>query len=249
MSLDLQAAANKRMRRGLIALAAIVVVLAVIIVFLLAFGGDKKTTDGKGASAGTQPAPAATETPSDTYTNPKNWVDLPNGTGTSNGLPVKFPKSPEGAAAMMVSLLRASWTLDPADVARAATTYSLPQEVEAVKAAAPQAAAGNRKVAGIPTDGPIPPGARFFAIPIGVQWTRQDDTHVRVSVDIRVVTNAGNGAENETQLISMAGMAVWSGDDWKNASLPPGDQPEPFDIGSEGFNKAGWKAIQEGGRR
>lgn len=248
MSLDLQAAANKRMRRGLIALAAIVVVLAVIIVLLLVFGGDKKAADGKGSSAGTQPAPAATETPSDTYTNPKNWVDLPNGTGTSNGLPVKFPKSPEGATAMLVSSIRASWSIDQADVERAITTYSVPQEVDALKAAAPQAAAGNRKTAGI-ADGPLPQGARFSAIPIGVKWTRQDDTHVRVSVDIRVVTNAGNGAENETQLISTTGMAVWSGDDWKTTSIPPGEQTEPFDIGSEGFNKAGWKAIQEGGRR
>ncbi|MEV6672866.1 hypothetical protein [Streptomyces sp. NPDC051162] len=249
MSLDLQAAASKRMRRGIITLAAIAAVLAVIVVLLLVFGGGKKDTAKNPDTGAGKPAPAVTETPSDAYTAPQKWVKLPEGTGKSNGLPIKFPKTDEGAAAMMESVIRTSWSIDPADIEKAVSAYSAPQDTDALRAAIPQAVAGNRQTAGMPTDGPVPHGASFIAIPIAVQWTHQDDTHVRVSVDTRVVTNAGNGSENKTQLVSMAGMAVWNGDDWKNTSLPPGKQPEPFDIGSDGFNSAGWKAIQEGDRK
>ncbi|MFI9203739.1 hypothetical protein [Streptomyces sp. NPDC053048] len=249
MSLDLQAAANKRMRRGLITLAAIVVVLAVVVVLLLLTGGGKKDSDkGSGAGAG-KPAPAVTHKPSDTFTQPKNWVLLPEGAGKDNGLPVKFPKSDEGAAAMMVAVIRSSWKLDQKDIERSAVTYSVPQERDEVKAAARDVAAGNRKNAGVPDNGPPPQDLAFSVIPIGVQWSRQDDTHVKVSVNVRTVIGGGNGKEPETQLISTTGMAVWTDGDWKNASVPPVQNPEPFDIGDAGFNGAGWKAIQDGSKK
>ncbi|MFI2077678.1 hypothetical protein [Streptomyces triculaminicus] len=250
MSLDLQAAANKRMRRGLITLAVIVAVLAVIGVLLLVSGGGKKDSAKRADPGASKPSPAATEAPSnETYTKPGHWVKLPEGADKSNGLPVKFPKTNEGAAAMTVAVVRASWSLAAADVEKSAATYVVPEEVDALKAAAGEAAAGNRKMAGIPNDGPPPQDAAFSPVPIGVQWNRQDDTHVKVTVLVRLVTSSGNGKEPETQLIVMSSMAVWNGDDWKMASVPPGKQPEPFDIGDEGFNREGWKAIEQGDKR
>ncbi|MGK5631298.1 hypothetical protein [Streptomyces sp. URMC 123] len=255
MSLDLQAAAHKRMRRGLFTLAAIVVVLAVIVVLLLVFGGGTKNAGqspsgaGSGSGAG-QPTPAAAATPSDgAYAQPKDWVKLPEGAATANGLPVKFPKTEAGAAAMMVSVVRASWRLEAADIEKAVVTYSLPKEAESAKAVAQRAAAENRKAAGLPTEGTLPQDASFSPVPLAVKWQRQDDTHVKVWVNIRLVTNPGTGAEPKTRLVAIAGTAVWDGSDWKEAFAPPGKLPEPFDLGDEGFNRVGWIAILEDGRR
>ncbi|MEV4437894.1 hypothetical protein AB0K09_02575 [Streptomyces sp. NPDC049577] len=250
MSLDLQTAANKRMRRGLIILAAIAAVLAVIVVLLLAFGGGKKD-DGKApAPAPTHVGPSnPTEGSEDSYASPKSWVKLPEGKERSNGLPVRFPQTDEGAAAMAVALVRAGWSISPEEVEKAAGTYSVPEEAEAAKSMAKDSAAENRKAAGIPTSGPMPQDAAFNVIPIGVQWEHQDNTHVKVSVDVRIVMSSGTGSSPDTRLVSTSTLAVWTDGDWKDHSIPPGQQPKPADIGNPEFNSAGWKAIQEGDRR
>jgi hypothetical protein len=253
MSLDIHNAARAKAKRGFILLGAIGVVLVALVLtaIVTSSGSNSKNTPAAGSSPGTggqaAPTPAATaDTDGGDFVGPNTWVQLPKGADTANGLPVKFPHTDQGAAAMEVAAIRASWNLDPNTIINAIETYSVPEEVGQSKAAASQSAAGNRQSAGMPTSGPLPSGASYSAVPIGVQWTEQDANHVKVSLDIRLVTNAGNGAKDQIQLISTTGMAVWTGDDWKDASLPPGQQIPPADLGTPAFNANGWKAIQEG---
>jgi hypothetical protein len=257
MSLDIHSAARDKAKRGFILLGVIGLVLVALVLtaIVTSSGNNSKSSPTAGNSPAPQPGTSGQAAPTPTATadtdggdfvGPDTWVQLPKGTDTANGLPVKFPHTDQGAAAMEVAAIRASWNLDPNTIINAVETYSVPDEVGQSKALASQAAAGNRQSAGMPTSGPLPSGAAYNAVPIGVQWTEQDANHVKVSLDIRLVTNAGNGAKDQIQLISTTAMAVWTADDWKDASVPPGRQIPPADLGTPAFNANGWKAIQEG---
>ena len=262
MALDLQRAAQRRMRLMVLVLVGVVVLLVGVVVGLAAGGGGggnpsaeptgTPTDGGSDGSDGQEPGFEATETtqPPEEYTAPDEWVQLPAGTGESDsGLPVGFPQTAEGATAMVVASTRNAWTWDPDQVEDGILTYFNVAEQNDLLTMVDEGVQGMREYVGIPATGPVPDGAALNAAPIGVQWEELDDGTVRVSTLTRVTSTPGNGEETSTHLHSSVNDAVWEQGDWKVHSVPAEvvqDAPDAVELGSPEFNAAGWIAIQEG---
>lgn len=262
MTLDLQRAAARRMRRVVVVLVGVVVVLAVTVVALVLNTGSTPSTPVAAPSSPSAAAPAPTAgqavpsvtplptlTPDGTFVAPSSWALLPKAAGTRSGMPTGFPHTADGAAALAVTSIRSSWTWDVTVADRAAEAYSVPDQLQQTKQAAEQGVSASRISVGLPATGALPPGAHMSVAPIGVQWTPVSADEVNVSVLTRVVYTPGGSTAETTQLLSTTNSIVWVGDDWRSKSGPPQHNPEPFDLGSDGFNRAGWKAIQEGDTR
>uniref|UniRef100_UPI003F494A8F hypothetical protein n=1 Tax=unclassified Streptomyces TaxID=2593676 RepID=UPI003F494A8F len=254
MTLDIQRAASRRMRRIVAGLVGLVVVLVGVIVGLTLGGGNSPSATpaapGPSASPGQQgPTPMPSETAGGAYVAPATWVRLPKGGQPRDGLEAGFPHTVEGAAAAAVASVRGAWTWDADAAEKAAGVYALPAEADKTKAAARQAVAASRASAGVPGTGPLPEGAHMSVAPIGVQWSGATADQVTVSVLTRIVYTPGGGTAEKTQVLAMPATMVWADGDWHSKTSAPVKAPEPFDLGTEGFNSAGWRAIQEGDQR
>jgi hypothetical protein len=261
MALDLERAAQRRMRILVIVLAAAVVLLAGIVVSLVA-GGSGDGADPSPAPTGSPAGndnggpdddpgydPAETTQPPSDYAAPDEWVQLPTGSGMEEGLPVGFPQTSEGAVAMVVSSTRTGWTWDVAQAESGARVYVNADEREDALAMVDGSVRAVREYVGIAQNGPIPEGAALNAAPIGVQWEELEDGSVRVSTLTRVTFTPGGGEPTTNHLHTTVNDAVWEDGDWQVHSVPAEvvqDVTDPADIGSEEFNSLGWIAIQEG---
>ncbi|MFF5808273.1 hypothetical protein [Streptomyces sp. NPDC012746] len=254
MTLDLQTRAQRRMRRAIFVLGGIVLVLVAALVVIAVTGGSSTT-------AAPDPKPSGSAGPSATptarpnnggYVAPNETVKLPDGAAKSatGNLPVQFPHTPEGAAAMAVASVRNAWSLEPAQVRAGILAYSSSQYRDQMATAAEDGARGNRQYAKItPDTGPLPAGATLNAWPIGVKFTAVNSNTVDVLVLLRVTHAAREGADPVTNLVVSPGRAVWEGGDWKGTPTDPGQPlPDPVDIGTPFFNEDKWLAIQEGDR-
>ncbi|WP_030422864.1 hypothetical protein [Streptomyces sp. NRRL F-5065] len=252
MTLDLQHAAQRRMRRAVITLVAVVLVLVAALVVIAVRGGDSGNNKPAAApeeSITAEPTPVQTLPPDEgDYVAPVKYVALPDGTEKAGNLPVKFPHTPEGAAAMAVTSARNAWSFDPAKIKAGILTYASARYRDAMAASAEDGAKGNREFAGVPGTGPIPPGASLNAWPIGVKWAEVGSNTVDVLVLLRVTSVSKEGASPKTTLVVVPGRAVWESGDWKGDATDPKPLPDPVDIGSAKFNEDGWNAIQEGDR-
>ncbi|MGW1666179.1 hypothetical protein [Streptomyces microflavus] len=254
MTLDLQQRAQHRMRRAVFVLAGIVLVLVGALVVIAVAGGGPDNSGAAPApqpSVSTKPTPAQTLPPDDgNYVAPAETVKLPVGTGKAAGnLPVEFPRTPEGAAAMAVASARNAWSLDPQQIKAGIRAYASVQYRDQMAGAADAGATGNRQFAGIPTDGPLPAGSTLSAWPVGVKYAAVSTDTVDVLVLLRVTHVSRAGAEPTTTLVVSPGRAVWEGGDWKGVATDPNQPvPDPVDIGTPFFNEDKWKAIQEGDR-
>ncbi|MFP8906171.1 hypothetical protein [Streptomyces atacamensis] len=255
MTLEIQQAAARRMRRLVLGLVALVVVLAAAVVALVVTGdsGPSSAAPGPssvpGGTASAPPSPLPTETAEGGYVAPEKWVVLPKGRGEEDGLPVKFEHTPEGAAAAAVEAVRHGWTWDADAAERAAAVYSVPSEADDLKKAAREATAASRLSAGVPGTGELPEGARMSVFPLGVQWTAEGPDKVTVSVLARIVYRSGADSDETTQLSAATNTMVWTDGDWHSKTGAAQSAPEPHDVGTAGFNDAGWSAIQEGDTR
>lgn len=255
MTLDLQRAAQQRMRRLIIGLVVLVLVLVagIIALFLNRGGGSSPTAAPAPAPSSSfnpsnVPAPMPTETTDGTYVAPKSWVVLPHAGGTKNGLPVQFPHSAQGAASAAVAAVKAGWTWDPDAAAKAAAVYGVPDQAAQLADAARQATSASRISVGLPGTGDLPSGASMSVAPIGVQWSNASADQVTVSVLARVIYTPGGGTDQKTQVIATTDPMVWVNGDWHTQTTNGGSNanPQPFDLGTDGFNSAGWQAIQQG---
>ncbi|KOV17172.1 hypothetical protein ADK91_02960 [Streptomyces sp. XY511] len=250
MTLNLQQQAQRRMRRALIFLVGLVLVLVGALVTIAITGGESTTAapDPKPSPAG--PSAMPTVRPDDGgYVAPNETVKLPDGAAKAGVLPVQFPHTPEGAAAMAVASVRNAWSLDAAQIKAGILAYSSAQYRDQMAAVAEDGAKGNRQYAGIPDTGPVPAGATLNAWPIGVKYAAVNSDTVDVLVLLRVTHAAKAGAEQTTTIVVSPGRAVWEGGDWKGVPTAPGQPlPDPVDIGTAFFNEDKWKAIQEGDR-
>ncbi|WP_033286951.1 hypothetical protein [Streptomyces sp. NRRL F-525] len=255
MTLDLQRAAARRMRRLLFAAGGVIVVLAVVVVALVANNGGGSTSAAPGPSSSAAPSSSSSASPLPTqssdsgYVAPTKWANLPTGRGKKDGLPVQFGHTPEGAAAAAVASVRYGWSWDPDAAATAATVYAVPAEASDVEEAARQSTASSRLSAGVPGTGALPSGAHMNVFVIGVQWTAKSADEVAVSVLARVVYTPGSGTAEKTQLLGTTNTYVWTANDWHSKTGAPQTSPDPSDLGTAGFNSAGWSAIQEGDTR
>lgn len=255
MTLDLRHAAQRRMRRAVLALVAMVLVLVAALVVIAVRGDDSgnnkspAATPTESPTAGPGPAPVQTLPPDEgDYVAPAKYVALPDGADRVGELPVKFPHTPEGAAAMAVASSRNAWSFDPAKLKAGILAYSAAKYRDAMAASAGDGATGNREFAGVPATGAIPPGAALNAWPIGVKWAAKGSDTVNVMVLLRVTSVPKEGAEPKTTLVVVPARAVWESGDWKGDPTDPMPLPDPVDIGTPKFNEDGWMAIQEGNR-
>ncbi|MDX2841031.1 hypothetical protein PV377_18980 [Streptomyces ipomoeae] len=252
MTLDLQQRAQRRMRRAVITLTAIVLALVAALVVIAVSGDD--SADDKPAAKPEQtttatPEPAETLPDDDgDYVAPAQYVKLPGGDADKGGLPVKFPRTPEGAVAMTLAATRNAWSMEPDQVKAGILTYASAQYRDDMAAAAEEGAKGNREFAGVPATGEIPAGAALTAWPIGVKWAEKGSSTVDVLVLLRVTSAPKEGTEPKTTIVVSPGRAVWESGDWKGSVTDPTPLPDPVDIGTAKFNEDGWKAIQEGDR-
>lgn len=259
MTLDLQRAASQRMRRIVIGLVVLVLILVGGIIGLVFGGGHGGGSSPVAAPSSTPlpstsfnpsqvPDPLPTETTGGGYVAPTTWVTLPTGSQKKDGLPVGFPHTPEGAAAAAVAAVRAGWTWNPDAAATAADVYAVPGDAAQLEQAARQATQNSRISVGLPATGALPADASMAVAPIGVQWTGATADQVTVSVLARVVYTPGGGTAQKTQVMATASTLVWAGGDWHTAlgASNSATAPEPFDLGTAGFNSAGWRAIQQG---
>ncbi|WP_328484829.1 hypothetical protein OHS71_41115 (plasmid) [Streptomyces sp. NBC_00377] len=252
MTLDLQRAATRRMRRLLFAAGGVIVVLAAVVVALVVNSDGSPSAAPAPPSAATSSAsasPLPTQSSDGGYVAPEKWAVLPSGKGKQNGLPVQFGHTPEGAAAAAVASVRHGWSWDADAAETAAAVYAVPSEATSVKAAARQSTTNSRLSAGVPGTGALPSGAHMNVFVIGVQWTADTADEVRVSVLARVVYTPGSGTAEETQVLATTNTYVWTANDWHSKTGTPQTSPDPFDLGTSGFNTAGWSAIQEGDTR
>lgn len=252
MTLDLQNAAQRRMRRAVIVLAATVAVLVAALVVIAVTGGDSDSDKPAAAPEQSAPAPEPTKTLPDDggdYVAPAQYVTLPTGASKVGALPVKFPRTPEGATAMLVASARNAWSFDAAAVRAGILTYASAQYRDAMAASAEDGARGNREFAGVPGAGEVPEGATLTAWPIGVKWAAKGSNTVDAVILLRVTHAPKAGVQSTTTLVVSPAQAVWESGDWKAVPTNPTQlMPDPVDIGTAAFNEDGWKAIQEGDR-
>ncbi|WP_435137778.1 hypothetical protein [Actinacidiphila sp. bgisy144] len=255
MSLDIQHAAAQRMRRLIGGLVVLVVILVAGVVVLVTRGGGSPSSAPTAAPAPSAPSPSSTATPrpvatetddGSTFLAPSTWVALPAGKATKQGLPTGFPHTVEGAAAVAVASVRAGWTWDADAAARAAAVYAVPADAAALQKAARASTANSRVSVGLPGTGALPADAQMTSSPIGVQWKNVTADRATLSVEARVVYTAGSGQPQKTQVIATTAECDWIAGDWHIKAGPGEDSPEPFDLGTAGFNSAGWRALQEG---
>jgi len=242
------------MRRIVVGLVAGLLVLAVVVVVLALRGGGSSSASPStvvaGQSAGPASALPALPASGGGFVAPTRWIVLPAAAGVRDGLPAKFPHTPEGGVAAAVATVRAAWSWDAETSARAALAYSLPAYAPRMAEAARVGAANSRESAGVSPTGPLPDGARMTVWPIGVQWTVGADPNVvQVAVLVRVVHNVGGSARDVTTVVSTISAVVWDGADWRAAPTRGSTPPDVADLGQPGFAEAGWTAIQEGDTR
>ncbi|MGW0785914.1 hypothetical protein [Streptomyces sp. NPDC002913] len=251
MTLDLQHAAQRRMRRAVLGLVAVVLVLvaALVVIATRDDGSDNgKSSPSAASSATTEPMPTL---PADDggYVAPTQYVKLPDGAEKVGELPTKFPRTPEGATAMLVASARNAWSFDAARVEAGILAYASADYRDSMAASAEDGALGNREFAGVPTTGELPAGATLNAWPIGVQWSEADTGTVNALVLLRVTSAPKEGAEPKITIVVSPAQAVWEAGDWKVMPTNPAENlPDPVDVGTAKFNADGWKAIQEGDR-
>ena len=189
--------------------------------------------------------------PSDTSTSasgtvpPALTVRLPASTTQRFGVPTGFGRSPEGATATAVSLLRttATWDYDAAD--RAIQAYSRAADVSVQRTRMRTGISRSRSALKLPATGPVPATYRIEVIPVGVYWTVVNPTTVDVSILLRA-SSATTGRQGVAELRNAQYRMTWVEGDWRNSFLDPSQatrQPDAAAPGTPQFNTQGWKAL------
>lgn len=248
-----RAAARVTRRRAAIA-AAIGVAVAVGLVVLVATPGPGSHHASPPTGAQHSGAPGANPTAS-AYVPPEHWVTLPAGASETDQMPVGFPHTPLGAAALASAAVSYAWCDLPDQAARAAGVYAAPDQQQQAVTAASGLVGDLRQQAGIPATGPLPDGAAVQAIPYAVQYTASGADTVVVDVAFDLETTPGTGQSTTTRPVVVAATMVWldsagTGGDWRYTLTPTASSatyPTPADLGTVPFNRAGWLAIEGAG--
>ncbi|MBD0844258.1 hypothetical protein [Streptomyces sp. TRM68416] len=244
-----------------IALAALLALTGVAVL-----GGGDEDTDapGKGgssASASASPGPSATYAPPEQWTEPDSWAALPRGKRTDDhGSPVGFPKSTEGAVAMMAAAntVRIGPERDAVDEqvrlyrSYVAEADQSDEAAETVELRAVQTDKQLHKSLGVPVGEPLPAGAYMRATVVGYKVIAESGDRVSVWLLTRTVQKGGETVKESGSYTRTLSGAAWTGGDWKlsgpavaEGQQKAGEEPEMAAPGDEAFNRAGWTAIRE----
>ncbi|MGC5010060.1 hypothetical protein ACLQ2R_04790 [Streptosporangium sp. DT93] len=227
----------------------LIVVVSIVGAILLAAGAWqllRATLDPAGATASQSTGSAG---------NAGDTIRLaaPSGYEGAAGYPVGFPHTELGAASAAAAALEAAWTLDGEQAEQAAVLYAPPDQHDAARAGAREAAAGWREILGLPKDGALPEGAAMRTRTIGVQWRARERDQIQVSVLVQVTATKGVNDTDPTYSspYAMSLLMVWhpglrgaDRGDWVNVPDPLTTSVPPVALpGTPEFTTAGWKPV------
>jgi hypothetical protein len=225
-------------------------------------GGDDTDAPSKGgssASVSASPEPSATYAPPEEWTEPDQWVALPRGERTdAGGSPVGYPRSTEGAVAMMTAANAVSIDSDRDSVDEQLRLYrsyfaqgdQSDETAEKVELQAVETDKQLHKSLGVSVGEPLPPGAYMRTTVVGYKVIKESDDEVGVWLLTRVAQKAGEMSKERGSYTRSLSGAAWTGGDWKlsGKALSGADaesKPAIAAPGDAAFNSAGWIAIRE----
>ncbi|WP_435256115.1 hypothetical protein [Streptomyces althioticus] len=230
----------------------------------LAFSGDDEKTGppsgaGASASAAASPSPAPSYSRPEEWTEPDRWAALPRGQRTdARGSQVGFPKSTEGAVAMMAAANSISVDSERDAVDEQLRIYrsyvaegdQSDESAAKIELDAVQTDKMLHKEFGLPAGGPLPAGAYMRNTVVGYKVIKESDDSVSVWLLTRVVRKAGETSPERASYTRSLSGAGWTDGDWKLsgkafAGADTSDKPAIVAPGDAAFNDAGWVAIRE----
>ncbi|MGY1528001.1 hypothetical protein ACW69C_30235 [Streptomyces sp. MN3] len=230
----------------------------------LAFSGDNEETGspsaaGGNASATASPSPAPSYIRPEEWTEPDRWAALPRGQRTdAYGSQVGFPKSTEGAVAMMAAANSISIDSDHDAVDEQLRIYrsylvagdQSDETAEKVELNAVETDKLLRKDLGLPVGSALPAGAYMRNAVVGYKVIKESGDEVSVWLLTRVVRKAGETSPERATYTRSLSAAVWRDGDWKLSgkafsAADTSDKPAIVAPGDADFNTAGWVAIRE----
>lgn len=232
-------------------------------------GGDDKgkptvkDSPTAAVSAPSSASPTGTYAPPDDWTEPDRWTALPRGQRTDqNGSSVGFPKTAEGAVAMMVaanSTAIQGSTSNQDEQMRIFHSYidkpeQTAQSAEQIKQNAIQSDASLAEQMKVQPGQSLPSGAYLRSAVVGYKVIRQSATEVSAWLLSRVVQKNGEMDKESTSYSRTLAGAQWVDGDWKltgaattraQQDVQGQAQPDIAAPGDPGFNRGGWTAIRE----
>jgi len=224
----------------LVALAVVILIAATVGITLAVSGGGG---GGPTATRSSAPAPTRFGIPSpqparSSTADPTAPLLLPHPARTaSNGVPLGFPHTPEGAASAIVrwdSLLVAGDENRQLDALRTVSTPRFTQkEVPAIQE-------DYRK-------NPLLPGAWAIATPLGVRILSAENDRVDVAIARSIQVGDVRGALNTVYSTGLNHL-LWLDGDWRldDVTEAPGDLRNPSSNDPRDVLAAGWKEFQLG---
>ncbi|MBW1603522.1 hypothetical protein JJV70_15700 [Streptomyces sp. JJ66] len=227
-------------------------------------GGDGSAAppDEAGGSPSAGPSPGPSYSTPQEWTEPERWAVLPRGKETDgNGNEVGFPRSTEGAVAMLASVnttvVEGDRTLVEEQLgiydsylsaARRSEDYA-----ERIELQAREREKDLRRRMGADVDGPLPQGAYLRSYVVGFQVVEESPGEVSGWLLGRTVARGNERAQESTTYTRTLMAAVWEGGDWKlsldgtarAAQQAKGEEPGIAAPGDAAFNEAGWTALRE----
>ncbi|MEV6357992.1 hypothetical protein [Streptomyces hydrogenans] len=245
---------------------AIMLLLTLYAVLRGAGEGSEPTTPAKGEAS---PSASGTASPAPTYSQPNEWTEptrwsaLPRGKKTDEqGSPVGFPRSAEGAVAMMAAANSSRVEGGHGIVDEQLRTYHAymgPDDqsdeiAEQVELAGIEADKKLAREMGLPVGQPLPAGAYLRNNVVGYQIIEKSASEVSAWLLVSQVQKSGEmSPEKGSYLRTLVG-AQWVDGDWRmtaDATIRAQEatrglsEPEMVAPGDEAFNAAGWTAIRE----
>ncbi|MEU2380322.1 hypothetical protein [Streptomyces misionensis] len=246
--------------------AALAAVLALTGYAVFSGGDDGKDTPAKSeasASASAKPGPSATYAPPDDWTEPNQWAALPRGKRTDDhGSQVGFPKSAEGAVAMMAAANSTDIEGTKSNTDEQLRIYrsyigkadQSSQNAEQIELQAEATDKSLAKQMGVKPGQPLPSGAYVRTTVVGYKIIKKSDTEVSAWLLSRVVQKTGEMQKESGSYTRTLAGAQWEDGDWKltgaatqRAQQDAQDQDKPQIVapGDPSFNDSGWTAIRE----
>ncbi|WP_346073318.1 hypothetical protein [Streptomyces thermogriseus] len=188
---------------------------------------------------------------------------LPRGQRTDDqGSEIGFPKSTEGAIAMMVAANATHIEGEKTNVDEQLRIYHSyiskadhsSENAEQIKQNAIQSDKDLAKQMGVTHGQPLPSGAYVRNTVVGFKIIKKSDTEVSAWLLSRVVQKDGEMEKERSSYTRTLAGAQWEGGDWKLTgaateralqAVQGQNQPTMAAPGDPEFNQAGWTAIRE----
>ena len=231
-----------------LALVLLVVLIGVVIgaVRLFTGGGDAETGSSTPAGTGSETGQPTTEGEIDPDTG------LPGGSSSESGLPVGFPRTELGAAAVVVELNRAQIGFDYDTAVTTIRVYADPADQAFFDQLATSAVAQRRSDLNVPSEGGVDAPAAYAQTPIGYRVEEYGPGYYLVSVLNEVTTTTASGEVGRSLYVGQQ-LVAWTGEDWKlvepteddRAQLLATPVPPAAALGTPEFDTAGWTALYD----